>query len=101
MRIKEHFVSLTRVGNQPEGSTGAQFQVGDLHTSVNATNDQTFFALVKLECLAQFKLQRHKRAGLFAFAFTPRADEISYAGVATLIAIQLDLSIQVFGCASV
>ena len=94
-------MSLTRVGNQPEGSTGAQFQVGDLHTSVNATNDQTFFALVKLECLAQFKLQRYKRAGLFAFTFAPRTDEISYAGIAALIAIKLDLSIQVFGCPSV
>ncbi|MBK9440772.1 MAG: hypothetical protein IPN53_05405 [Comamonadaceae bacterium] len=34
MGIKQHFMALAGVGHQPEGATGAQLHVGDLHAVI-------------------------------------------------------------------
>ena len=91
---RQHFMALAGVGHQPEGAAGAQFHVRDLHPMMDATHHQTFFAQVELECFTQIELQWHERFDVFASAGSPGAREVCDAGVATAIAIGLDLGQQ-------
>lgn len=60
MGIKQHLVALAGVRNQPECAAGAQLHVGDLDTSKQATDQQTFFAPVKLKSFTERKRQRYE-----------------------------------------
>ncbi len=97
--IEQHLVALAGVGHQPEGPTGAQLHVGDLHPVVDAANHHAFLAPVELEGFAQLEGQRHKSVDRrpLAFALAPRPDEVGHPRVATLIARAPDLGVQRFG----
>ncbi len=93
--VKQHFVALAGVGHQPEGSAGAQFEVGHLHVVIDAAHQQAFFAPVELERLAQ--LEAHGNEGLGgvgAGLLTPGADEVGDPAVAAAVALGLDLGEQ-------
>lgn len=62
MGIEQHLVALIGIRNQLKCATGAQLHLGDLDVSKQATDQQTFFAPVKLEGLSECKRQRHKSA---------------------------------------
>ena len=40
MSVKQHFVPLTGVGHQPEGTAGAQLQMRDLYAVICAVHHQ-------------------------------------------------------------
>ena len=94
--VEQHFVSLARVGHQPERAARAQLQVRDLHAPVDPTHHQPFLAPIKLERLAELEGQRNKRLGRcnLAFALAPGPDEVGQAAAAALVALRLDLSVQ-------
>jgi len=52
--------ALAQGGNQPEGSTVAQFHVRDLHAVLDAADDETSFAPVGLKGFAIRKRERHE-----------------------------------------
>jgi hypothetical protein len=54
---------------------------------VDAAHHQTLFASVKLERLAQIKLQRHEGFDTFASITSPILDEVRHTGVATFVAV--------------
>jgi hypothetical protein len=91
MGIKQHFVTLAGVGHQPEGATGAQLHVGDLHAVVDAAHHHAFLAPVKLEGFTQIELQGHEGFEVFTSVGAPGADVVGDPGVATCIATGLDL----------
>ncbi|CZT26262.1 hypothetical protein PCPL58_p4001 (plasmid) [Pseudomonas cerasi] len=72
MGIKQHLVALTGVRNQPERATCAQLHMGDLDTSKQATDQQAFFAPVKLKGLTEGKSQRYKSAYRLALLAPPK-----------------------------
>ena len=55
--VEQHIVALARIGHQPERSARAQLQVRHLHAVVDAPYDQTFFAPIELEGLAELEGQ--------------------------------------------
>ena len=92
VRIKQHFVPLAGVGHQPEGATGAQFQMRDLDLVVHATDEQTFVAPVELVRLALLEDQRDKRfIRVLARLLAPRSDVVRHSAVASAIPLGLDL----------
>ena len=101
MGIKQHLMTLAGVGHQPEGATGAQLHVRDLHAVVDSTDHHTFFAPVKLEGFAQIELQWHEGLDVFASAAAPGTDEIGDSGVATGITAGFDLRKQCACCTPV
>ena len=94
-------MALAWVGHQPEGPAGAQLEVCHLHLVVNAAHHHALFAPVKLERLAQFKAQRHKRLERLALFAAPLAYEGSELAVATGVAPCLDLDQQGLGGAAI
>ena len=62
MGIEQHLVALAGICNQPERTTSAQLHMGDLNASKQATDQQAFFAPVKLKSLTEGKSQRYKSA---------------------------------------
>lgn len=75
--VEEHFVPLARIGDEHEGATGAELEVCDLNPTVDAANDETFFAPVKLEGFAEFEFEWNKTSAGFGFAAStlPPPDE--------------------------
>ena len=99
VRIEQHLVALAGVGHQPEGPTGTQLHVRDLHAVVHPAHQQAVFAPVELEGLAKLEGQWHEGlAGrLLAFTLAPLADEVRHPRVATFVARCLDLREQGLG----
>lgn len=94
MCIKQHFVTLARVGHQPEGTTGTQLQMGYLQLIEHTANQQAFLTPVKLECLAELETQRYKGfGGIFNAFLSPCANEIGNGAVATPVSLRPDLGI--------
>ena len=92
MRIEQHLVTLPGVGYQPEGTTGAQLQVGHLHPVKHPANQQALLTPVELECLAELEAQWNKSLGGILDTFlTPCANEISNGAVAAPISLSLNL----------
>ena len=91
MGIEQHFVALTRVGHEPERTTGAQLEVRYLHAPVDAPDHQPLFAPVELKRFAQFKLKGHEGLRRLAFAPPPIADESGQLAVAARVALRPDL----------
>jgi hypothetical protein len=89
-----------RIGHQPERTAGTQLQVRHLHAPVNAADQQTFFAPVKLKRLAERKRQRHKSVH-FAFRPAPGADKRGELAVAAVVTLDFDLRKQRLGAAAV
>ena len=62
MGIEKRLVALAGIGNQLECATGAQLHVGDLDASKQTTDQQTFFAPVKLKGFTERKRQGYESA---------------------------------------
>ncbi|KPB11912.1 hypothetical protein AC519_4667 [Pseudomonas savastanoi] len=101
MGIKQHLVALTGVRNQPERATCAQLHMGDLDTSKQATDQQAFFAPVKLKGLTEGKSQRYKSAYRLALLAPPRADKRRELAVTAVITLGLDLLKKCLGAPTV
>ena len=101
MGIEQHLMTLAGIGNQPERPAGAQLQVRHLHASVDAADDQAFFAPVELEGLSLLETERDEGTRGIAFPAAPFAGEISDAAIAASVAVGPDLLEQGFGCAAV
>ena len=90
--VKEHLVSLARVGDQPEGPTGAELEVGHLDVVEDTTDDHGLVAPVELEGLPELEAQRDECFGWTGRRFdTPAADVVGHGAVATPVALRLDL----------
>jgi len=59
--------------------------------AIDASDDQTFFAPVKLEGITLIELKRHKGLRCFTFLCAPFPDELRHLGVAAGIAGGTDL----------
>jgi hypothetical protein len=55
MRIKEHFLSLQRVGAQIERTAVTEFELGNLQLGALATQNHVVFAPVKLKRFSRRK----------------------------------------------
>ncbi len=60
MGVKQHLVTLAGIGPQPEGTAGAQLDVGNLHAVRHAAHHHALFTPVELEGFAQRKRQGHE-----------------------------------------
>ena len=102
MRIKEHFVALCRIGDQPEGTTGAEFHVRNFDASAQAANEHVLAAPVKLEGFAERETERNIGSSLgvgFNVGF-PAPDEGADASVAARIALRLQCLMEMNGGAT-
>ena len=95
MGIEQHLMALPRVRNKPEGTTGAELQMGHLQFVEHSTNQQSFLAPVELEGLAQLEAQRHKGlGGILGAIHPPCSNEVSHGAIATPVSLSLDLGKQ-------
>ena len=96
VRVEQHLVALARVGHEPEGTAGAQLHVRDLQAVVDAAHEQSLFAPVELEGLAEFEGQRHEgaRADEHALLVAPFADEVGQPRVAARVAVGRELDMK-------
>ena len=96
VRVEQHLVALRRIGHQPERARRAQLQVRKLDPTVDAADDQTFFAPVELERVAKLEAQRHEgaRGADLALLVSPGADVVGQPRVAALVAQGLQLHMQ-------
>ena len=101
MGVEQHFVPLARVGNEPEGPTSAELEVGDLHAAVDATDHQPLFTSVKLKGFAHFELERNEGVRGFAFFAAPGTNEVGDLAIAARVTVDLYLRKQGFGGAPV
>jgi len=90
--IEQHLVALPRVGHQPEGTTGAQLQVGYLQFVEHAAHQQSLLAPVELEGLTQLETQGHKGpGGILGALQAPSANEVGHGAIATPVSLGLAL----------
>mmetsp|Transcript_44314 Transcript_44314/g.78330 ORF Transcript_44314/g.78330 Transcript_44314/m.78330 type:complete len:366 (+) Transcript_44314:5222-6319(+) len=96
--VEQHLVALTGIRHEPEGPTGAQLHVRQLHPVVDAADHQTFLAPVELEGLAPLEGQRHE-GGRYRLTLPqpPRADEVGQPAVAAAVAHGLQFGEQSLG----
>ena len=92
MGIEQHLVALPRVGHQPEGTTGAELQMGHLQFVEHAANQQSLLAPVELEGLTQLETQGHKGPdGILGALHPPSANEVGHGAVAAAVSLSLNL----------
>ena len=65
--------------------------MGDLEPPIDATDNKTFLAPVKLEGLTKGKLKRDKCLGLGSIVFVPATDKVGDSTVAARISLIFDL----------
>ena len=100
--IKQHLVALARIRHQPEGTTGAQLGVRQLHPPAQATDEGVLGAPVKLEGLTMRKPQGNERAfgGGQSFTGFPIPRECTHATVTSGVAQRAQRQPHLSFCAS-
>jgi hypothetical protein len=83
MGVEEHFVALCRVGHQPEGAAGAEFDVCDFDAPAQAADKYVLTAPVELEGFAQGKAERNigRTLGVGIDFCLPAPDESADAAI--------------------